>query len=87
MNTIKTTLLGGILFLVPFVFIIMILEKAYALARKVTVPIKAIFPDRYFFGVNLIILPYFSDSVFWPVSLCENRLSQNGLVNSTKYLI
>lgn len=56
MNAIKTTMLGGILFLVPFVFIVMILEKAFSLAHKIAVPIKAIFPGGYFFGINLIIV-------------------------------
>ncbi|MGJ8582671.1 MAG: hypothetical protein ACSHXD_01145 [Marinosulfonomonas sp.] len=56
MKVLKTTILGGILFLVPFVFIIYIGEKAFSIARMVTVPIHDMLPNGGFFGINLLLL-------------------------------
>ena len=39
-NFLKTTVLGGVLFLVPVVVLIAILEKALGVAKKVVVPLN-----------------------------------------------
>src|ERR1700730_1761293 len=39
-NFLKTTVLGGVLFLVPVVVLIAILEKALGVAKKVVVPVN-----------------------------------------------
>lgn len=56
MKLLKTTILGGVLFLVPFVFLVIILEKALGMARQVADPIKSVFPDNSFFGINVIVV-------------------------------
>lgn len=55
-NFLKTTVLGGVLFLVPLVFVVFIVDKGVDLLRKVSVPIHAMLPNGGFFGVNLILL-------------------------------
>lgn len=56
MKVLKTTILGGILFLVPFVFIIYIGEKAFSMARMVAEPIHDMLPNGGFIGVNIVLL-------------------------------
>lgn len=56
LQVLKTTVLGGVIFLVPFAFLLMIAEKVFTTARKVADPIKSVFPANDFFGVNLIVI-------------------------------
>ena len=44
MKGIRTTIIGGAIFLVPFVFIVLILEEAYNFALKVAEPISEFIP-------------------------------------------
>jgi uncharacterized membrane protein len=53
MKTLKTTILGGLLFLVPLVVLIFILAKAFELSRAVAVPMGRIFPMDRIAGVAL----------------------------------
>ena len=43
---VRTTILGGILFLTPIVVLGFILSKAYAVARRVLQPLTAVIPDH-----------------------------------------
>ena len=48
---IKTTLVGGIVFLVPLVLLILVLRHAMALAGKIAGPVAATFPEHRIAGV------------------------------------
>jgi len=48
----KTTLAGGILFLMPIIVLIVILEKALELARKIVVPLAAQIPIKSLIGLE-----------------------------------
>lgn len=47
------TVVGGILFLVPFLIIFIILEKAFHIAREIVTPIAEYIPVDTFFGLEL----------------------------------
>ncbi len=49
----RTTVIGGIIFLVPLVFILIILNKAFGFALKVATPISKIIPIETLGGVAL----------------------------------
>jgi uncharacterized membrane protein len=51
-----TTLLGGVLFLVPMVFVAIILGKAFQLTRAVAQPIQKLLPADSVLGVGVIDL-------------------------------
>ena len=44
---IGTTLLGGVLFLAPIVALALVLNKAYAAARRALQPVVSLIPDRF----------------------------------------
>ena len=47
-NTIKTTLLGGVIFLIPVVVVLAIIEKGLGYAQKAFVPVaNALFKDDF----------------------------------------
>jgi len=48
---VKTTVVGGIVFLVPLVLLILILRHAMALAGKIAGPVAAAFPEHRIAGV------------------------------------
>jgi hypothetical protein len=48
----RTTILGGILFLTPIVVLALILEKAFDLARRGLKPVATMIPPRLAFGVT-----------------------------------
>jgi len=48
---IKTTLVGGIVFLVPLILLILVLKHAMAFAGKIAGPIAATFPEHRIAGV------------------------------------
>ena len=50
---VKTTIIGGILFMVPFVILIMILTKAFQIMLKVAEPIDKLIPIETVGGVAL----------------------------------
>lgn len=50
----RTTLIGGIIFLVPLIFVLIILGKAHGIALKVATPISKIIPIESFGGVALV---------------------------------
>ncbi|MBK0370578.1 DUF502 domain-containing protein [Flavobacterium agrisoli] len=52
-SILKATFIGGILFLVPVILLIVILEKAYAIIHKVTGPIIHSLPKTLIFGIAL----------------------------------
>ena len=49
---VKTTVIGGLLFLVPVVLLVVLLEKAVAIALKVMVPLASHFPNQTVVGVT-----------------------------------
>ncbi len=51
-----TTALGGILFLVPLVFVVLILGKAYELMLRVAEPISRLLPSDTIAGVGILNL-------------------------------
>ncbi|MGI9308583.1 MAG: DUF502 domain-containing protein [Gammaproteobacteria bacterium] len=53
MNFLKTTLIGGALFLVPLVAITVVAVKAYGFMLKIADPIANIIPIDYFGGIAL----------------------------------
>lgn len=56
MNFIKTTTIGGLVFMVPIIVIIMILGKAFDLMLKVARPIEKLMPIESIGGIALINL-------------------------------
>jgi uncharacterized membrane protein len=48
----KTTLAGGLLFLMPFIILIVILEKALGLAQRIVVPLAAQIPVKSLIGLE-----------------------------------
>lgn len=59
MNFIKTTIIGGLVFMVPVVILVFIVGKAFGIMRTVAAPLKAYIPTGYIGGIavaNLLIL-------------------------------
>ncbi|MEC5386641.1 DUF502 domain-containing protein [Uliginosibacterium sp. H3] len=56
MKFIKTTIIGGLLFLVPVVLLIVIFEKALNIAKHVVGPLVTHFPDKPVLGVAIATL-------------------------------
>lgn len=56
LDFIKTTIVGGILFLVPVVLLIVLLEKAVAVAEQVVGPVAGHFPNAPVLGVAGVTL-------------------------------
>ena len=52
-KSLQTTIIGGIVFLAPVIFILMILQRAYELALKVAAPISRFIPIESFVGLAL----------------------------------
>ncbi len=50
-SIIKATFIGGILFLIPLILLIVILEKAFAIINKIAGPIINSFPKTSFLGI------------------------------------
>jgi len=50
---IKATFLGGILFLVPLVILLIILEKGYGIIQKITLPLVNNLPRVHVLGIAL----------------------------------
>lgn len=50
---IKVTFLGGIMFLAPFIVLIIILEKGYHIIQKVTLPLVSYLPRVHVLGIAL----------------------------------
>ncbi|KAF2334465.1 DUF502 domain-containing protein [Flavobacterium daemonense] len=53
LKIIKATFLGGILFLVPLVVLLVVLEKGYGIVQKTTLPIANNFPKVNVLGVAI----------------------------------
>lgn len=56
MKAFKTTLIGGVLFLVPVVFLVIILDKAFQLTMSVAEPMDRLLPDSSIGGFALMNL-------------------------------
>lgn len=54
MRFIKTTIVGGIVFLVPLIVILMVLGKAFGLMRKVSEPLSRFIPVESIAGVAVV---------------------------------
>jgi hypothetical protein len=71
-NSIKTTLLGGVIFLVPVVVLLAIIEKGLGYAQKAVVPVaNALFKGDFTQPSSVICWRLFCSWFFvsWPVSL------------------
>jgi uncharacterized membrane protein len=55
-NFLKTTLVGGVMFLVPVALVLVVLKHAMALAGKVAQPIAANFPQAEVAGIAVVSL-------------------------------
>lgn len=53
---IKTTIIGGLIFLIPFVLIVIIVGKAVQIMRGILEPLHSLIPIESIAGVRLIIL-------------------------------
>jgi uncharacterized membrane protein len=49
-----TTALGGVLFLVPMVFVVLILGKAFGIMKMVAAPLGRFFPLEHIAGIGLV---------------------------------
>jgi len=66
LDTAKSTLIGGVLFLLPLIILIVVVEKAVSVARKVLRPVLAMIPEGSILGVSLATVA----SVVALLSLC-----------------
>lgn len=55
-NALKTTLIGGVVFLLPLIVVLVVLGQAMALVSKLAVPLAAHFPERAIGGVAVATL-------------------------------
>jgi uncharacterized membrane protein len=55
-NFLKTTIVGGLMFLVPVILIALVLGKAMQFAGKFAAPVAARFPEHYIAGVAVATL-------------------------------
>jgi len=53
LDTAKSTLIGGVLFLLPLIVVIVVVEKAISVARMVLRPVLAVVPEGSILGVSL----------------------------------
>lgn len=53
LNGLRTTVIGGLVFLVPIMFIVFVLGNAYGIALKVAAPISQMFPIETYAGLAL----------------------------------
>ena len=82
MNFIKTTLVGGIVFLVPIVILAMILGKAYALMLRVAAPLSDLIPLEAIGGVtlaNLLAVLVMLASCFLAGLVAKSRLAARAI--------
>ena len=49
----KATIVGGILFMVPLILMVVVLQKALGLVRKIVVPLAKYFPEKPFLGIGM----------------------------------
>ena len=71
LKIIKATFLGGILFLVPLVVLLIVLEKGYGIVQKTTLPLVNNLPRvnilgvaiQELIGILIIILICFSQAI------------------------
>ena len=49
----KATIVGGLLFMVPLILMVVVLQKGLGLVRKIVVPLAKHFPERTFLGVGM----------------------------------
>ncbi len=49
----KATVVGGLLFMVPLILMVVVLQKALGLVRKIVVPLAKKFPEHTFLGVGM----------------------------------
>lgn len=50
---VRTTVIGGLIFLVPLVLLIVIVEKALSIAKPLIAPVARYFPDTPVFGITV----------------------------------
>ena len=80
----RATVLGGVLFLMPIVVIIFVLNKAFDFARRALKPVAKIIPDQLVSGatmettlaVGLIALLCFLAGLFARTLLAQNMMSK-----------
>ncbi|MCJ7500029.1 DUF502 domain-containing protein [bacterium] len=56
MNFFKTTILGGFIFLIPFVIVVVVVSKAFEIMLAIHAPLKAYIPTGSFRGIGIINL-------------------------------
>lgn len=56
LNFIKTTLLGGIIFLLPFVVLVVIVQKAVEIMRGIAKPLKTLVPVDTIAGISVLTI-------------------------------
>jgi uncharacterized membrane protein len=49
----KATVIGGLLFMVPLILMILVLQKGLGIVGKIVVPLAAKFPDHKFLGIGM----------------------------------
>ena len=94
---IKTTITGGVLFLLPVVLLIIILSKAYIILHKISAPISKKMPELIF-GLDgssivvillLILICFVSGLLFRSIYLKKwiDKIENNVLVNLPGYAL
>ncbi len=53
-NFLRTTLIGGVVFLIPLVFVVLILGKAFSIMKMVAAPVERMLPIDSIGGIGLI---------------------------------
>ena len=55
-NLIRTTLVGGVLFLIPLVFVVLLIGKSFKILKVVTQPLATWIPSDYFGGPAPVVV-------------------------------
>jgi hypothetical protein len=66
LNFVKTTIVGGFIFLIPFVILIIIIGKAFSILAALAKPLSALIPIKSFAGIAVLDLI----TVFFIILIC-----------------
>lgn len=53
---VKTTIIGGLMFLIPIVLLILVLDKALVLSQSFVAPLFRHFPRMQLYGISVVVL-------------------------------
>jgi uncharacterized membrane protein len=84
LNFVKTTIVGGFIFLIPFVILIMIVGKAFSILAALAKPLSALIPIKSFAGIAVLdlITVFFIILICFLAGLISKTVFARGLLQS-----